>query len=86
VPNVGGLFADLYTDLAPRGRAVTLLGLTSNVGPLLGPLISSFTSTNNWRWQFWAALIMVGVNWPLLLVMPGKHDMALQREVLIMVL
>ena len=68
----GGLFADLYADLVPRGRAMTLLGLTSNVGPLIGPILSGFTSEQDWRWQFYVALILVGVNWPLLLVVPGK--------------
>lgn len=56
----------------PRGRAVTLLGLTSNVGPLIGPIISGFTSTLDWRWQFWTALIIAAVNWPMLLLMPGE--------------
>ncbi|KAI1105326.1 major facilitator superfamily protein [Jackrogersella minutella] len=66
----GGLFCDIYPDLRPRGLAVTVLGLTSNVGPLVGPIISGFTSTRVWQWQFWAALILAGVNWPMLLCMP----------------
>lgn len=70
---LGGLYADLWTDLVPRGRAVTLLGLTSNVGPMVGPMISGFTSQDDWRRQFWIALIMNAINWPLLLLMPGKH-------------
>ncbi|KAI9168068.1 Major facilitator superfamily multidrug transporter mdrA [Paramyrothecium foliicola] len=66
----GGLFCDLYPDLRPRGMAVTMLGLTSNVGPLIGPIISGFTATRGWQWQFWVALILAGVNWPMLLMMP----------------
>ncbi|TWU70645.1 hypothetical protein ED733_000791 [Metarhizium rileyi] len=66
----GGLFCDIYPDLRPRGMAVTLLGLTSNVGPLVGPILSGFTSTQVWQWQFWSALILAGINWPMLLVMP----------------
>ncbi|KAI1192533.1 major facilitator superfamily protein [Nemania serpens] len=66
----GGLFCDIYPDLRPRGMAVTLLGLTSNVGPLVGPIISGFSSTVGWQWQFWYALILAGVNWPMLLLMP----------------
>lgn len=66
----GGLFCDIYPDLRPRGMAVTMLGLTSNVGPLVGPIISGFASATEWRWQFWCALVMAGVNWPMLLFMP----------------
>lgn len=66
----GGLFCDIYPDLRPRGLAVTMLGLTSNVGPLVGPIISGFTSTRVWQWQFWCALILASINWPLLLWMP----------------
>jgi hypothetical protein len=66
----GGLFCDIYPDLRPRGMAVTLLGLTSNVGPLVGPIIAGFSSTVDWRWQFWHALILAGINWPALLLMP----------------
>ncbi len=66
----GGLFCDIYPDLGPRGLAMTMLGLTSNVGPLIGPIISGFTSTREWQWQFWAALILAGVNWPALLLIP----------------
>jgi MFS family permease len=67
-----GLFADIYPEVVPRGRAVTVLGLTSNVGPLVGPIISGFSSTTSWQWQFWVALILVAVNWSMLLLLPGK--------------
>jgi hypothetical protein len=49
---------------------MTLLGLTSNVGPLVGPIISGFTSTKVWQWQFWCGLILASINWPMLLLMP----------------
>ncbi|KAI1177946.1 major facilitator superfamily protein [Nemania sp. FL0916] len=76
----GGLFCDIYPDLRPRGMAVTLLGLTSNVGPLVGPIISGFSSTVNWRWQFWYALILAGVNWPLLLSIPETFAPAINAR------
>ncbi|KAK7729248.1 High-affinity nicotinic acid transporter [Cytospora paraplurivora] len=66
----GGVFSDIYSDLRPRGMAVTMLGLTSNVGPLIGPIISGFTSISVWQWQFWCALMLAAVNWPMLLLMP----------------
>ena len=67
----GGLFSDLYGNLVARGRAMTLLGLTSNVGPLVGPMISGFTFQKDWRWQLYVAIILAAINWPALLAMPG---------------
>ena len=69
----GGMYADLYPNLLPRGKAVMILGLTSNVGPLVGPIIAGYSSTTNWRWMFWIALIMAGATWPMLLVLPGEY-------------
>ncbi|CAH0050949.1 unnamed protein product [Clonostachys solani] len=79
----GGLFCDLYPELRPRGMAVTMLGLTSNVGPLVGPIISGFTSTRGWQWQFWCALILAGINWPMLLMLPETFAPVLRGRPLI---
>ncbi|KAL8944291.1 MAG: hypothetical protein Q9211_000649 [Gyalolechia sp. 1 TL-2023] len=69
----GGMYSDIYPNLLYRGRAVTMLGLTSNVGPLVGPVVAGFSSTRDWRWMFWITLVMAVVAWPLLLLMPGLH-------------
>lgn len=72
---LGGLFADVYPDLLNRGRAVMLLALTTNLGPLTGPIISGYVSTKDWRWMFWVALILAGAMWPLILLLPGKFGL-----------
>ena len=69
---LGGMYADLYPNLLHRGRAVMILGLMSNLGPLIGPIIAGYTSATNWRWMFWVALIMAGATWPALLLLPGN--------------
>lgn len=71
---LGGMYSDLYPDLVPRGRAVMILGLMSNIGPLVGPVIAGYSSTTNWRWMFWITLIMAGTTWPLLLLLPGEPN------------
>lgn len=71
---LGGMFSDLYPDLRPRGTAVMFLGLTSNIGPLIGPIIAGFSTVKDWRWMFWISLIMAGANWPLLLFLPGRYN------------
>ncbi|KAI4220437.1 MAG: hypothetical protein LQ349_008085 [Xanthoria aureola] len=78
----GGMYSDIYPDLLHRGRAVTLLGLTSNVGPLIGPVVAGFSSERDWRWMFWISLIMAVVTWPLLWFMPEtrNHDLATTTE------
>lgn len=78
----GGLFSDIYPELGPRGMAVTMLGLTSNVGPLVGPIISGFTSTEdqNWQRQFWCGLILAGANWPMLLFLPETFAPVINRR------
>lgn len=68
---LGGMFADIYPDLLYRGKAVMLMALSSTIGPLVGPVIAGYTSVHDWKWMFWAALILAGVNWPFLLLLPG---------------
>ena len=80
---LGGMFADIYPNLLHRGKAVMLLALISTVGPLVGPIIAGYTSVQDWRWMFWIALILAGVNWPFLLMLPGKCAWRNDRETLL---
>ncbi|KAI9877635.1 MAG: hypothetical protein M1830_003250 [Pleopsidium flavum] len=76
----GGMYADLYPNLLHRGKAVMILGLTSNAGPLVGPIIAGYSSTTNWHWMFWISLIMAGANWPLLLLLPETFAPVILRS------
>ncbi|MCJ1240806.1 hypothetical protein MMC14_008810, partial [Varicellaria rhodocarpa] len=76
----GGMYAEIYPDLIQRGRVVMILGLTSNVGPLIGPVIAGYSSRSNWRWMFWIALIMTAINWPLLLMLPETFPPIIVRR------
>jgi len=69
---LGGMFADIYPDLLPRGKAVMLVALTATVGPLIGPIIAGYTSTDDWKWMFWIALMLASANWPFLCLLPGE--------------
>lgn len=73
----GGMFSDIYTDVKERGNAVMVFGLLSNLGPLSGAVISAFSSQQHWQWMFWISLIMSGVNWLLLIALPGKQGSVL---------
>ena len=70
---LGGLFADIYPGWINRGRAVMLLALATNLGPITGPIISGFVSDKGWRWMFWVNLILTGTMWPILVFLPGQY-------------
>ncbi|KAF7925806.1 hypothetical protein EAE99_005841 [Botrytis elliptica] len=67
---LGGMYSDIYPNLLHRGKAMMMAGLMNSFGPLIGPIIAGYTSTTNWHWMFWIALILATSNWPLLLFLP----------------
>ena len=71
---LGGMYSDIYPDLVLRGRAVMILGLTSNIGPLLGPVLAGYSSIKKWQTMFWINLGLVGLIWPMLFFLPGTYD------------
>ena len=71
---LGGLFADVYPGPVNRGRAMMLLALMTNVGPLTGPVISGLLANIGWAWMFWVSLMLTGCIWPFLIFfLPGKR-------------
>ena len=71
---LGGMIADVYPGTTNRGRAVMLLALMTNLGPLTGPIISGFVSVKGWTWMFWASLILTSTIWPFLILLPGRRN------------
>ncbi|KAI9842675.1 MAG: hypothetical protein M1837_006960 [Sclerophora amabilis] len=70
---VGGLFADLFDDPVLRGRAMAVFMAATTIGPIFAPIISGFVSTVSWRWTFWIGLIIAGLSWIPLAVMPETY-------------
>ncbi|KAJ5793804.1 hypothetical protein N7457_000403 [Penicillium paradoxum] len=66
---VGGIYADLFSDLRTRGRAMAMYMSACSFGPVLGPIISGCSVKYGWRWTFRIHLIMTGVTWLALLFM-----------------
>ncbi|GAB7350721.1 hypothetical protein MBLNU459_g1275t1 [Dothideomycetes sp. NU459] len=59
INNVGGIIADLVPTHR-RGTVMSLFSLGFLFGPVLGPIIGSYsTAAAGWRWIFWLLLIMV---------------------------
>jgi len=44
-----------------RGRALTVMGMTPFIAPVLGPTVGGFLSeAKGWRWTFWFTAIVTG--------------------------
>lgn len=70
---IGGIYADIYNTRKARGLVVTLFMSATTFGPVLGPVISGFIAPISWRWPYWIALIIAGITWPFLLLMPETY-------------
>ncbi|TDZ18416.1 putative transporter [Colletotrichum orbiculare MAFF 240422] len=67
---LGGLYADIFDDPSVRGNAMALYMAVTTVGPLIGPIISGFSSPASWRWPFWIAGMIAAAGLPLVLTLP----------------
>jgi len=70
---IGGIYADIYSTPKARGRAMALFMGATTWGPILGPAASGFIAVVSWRWVYWLQLIIAGVTWPLVLMMPETY-------------
>ena len=44
-----------------RGRAISVMGMTPFIAPVLGPTVGGFVSqAKGWRWTFWLVVIITG--------------------------
>ncbi|KAF4119814.1 Sugar (and other) transporter [Geosmithia morbida] len=67
---ISGLYSDILDDPSHRGSAIALYMTVTSIGPLVGPIISSFSSQKSWRWPFWAAGLIAVPGLPLVLSLP----------------
>jgi multidrug resistance protein len=71
---VGGIYADIFSTPRERGRVIALYMAFTTWGPLIGPIASGFLiGVVSWRWAYWLMLILAGVTWPPLLLMPETY-------------
>ncbi|KAF3398113.1 Polyamine transporter 3 [Penicillium rolfsii] len=63
----GGVYADMFSDMRSRGRAMALYMSASSFGPIIGPIISGCSVQYGWRWTFRIDLIICGLTWTALL-------------------
>lgn len=70
---LGGLYADIFDDASIRGNAMALYMTVTTIGPLIGPIISGFSSQISWRWPFWIAGMIATSGLPLVLTLPETY-------------
>ncbi|KAF7588707.1 hypothetical protein BBP40_005308 [Aspergillus hancockii] len=60
---IGGVYADMFSDLRSRGRVMAFYMSAASFGPILGPIISGCSIQYGWRWTFRIDLIFAGISW-----------------------
>ncbi|KAI9159100.1 Major facilitator superfamily multidrug transporter mdrA [Paramyrothecium foliicola] len=77
---LSGLYADILDDPSQRGMAIAVYMCVTNVGPLIGPIISGFTSQVSWQWPFWVAGLIAVVGLPVVLILPETFAPVLSQR------
>ncbi|GKT58313.1 major facilitator superfamily transporter [Colletotrichum tofieldiae] len=77
---IGGLYADILDSPAVRGNAMAVYMSVTTVGPLIGPIVSGFSSPVSWRWPFWIAGIIAACGLPLVLTLPETYAPVLHNK------
>ncbi|KAF7717207.1 Uncharacterized protein PECH_004061 [Penicillium ucsense] len=76
----GGVYADMFSNIKSRGRAMALYMSASSFGPIIGPIISGCTVRYGWRWTFRIDLIICGVTWTALLFLSETFSPVLLKK------
>ena len=77
---IGGLYSDILDNPSVRGNAMALYMSITTLGPLVGPIVSGFSSPISWRWPFWIAGMMAASGLPLVLTLPETYAPVLQNK------
>lgn len=77
---INGLYADIFDDPSQRGSAVALYMAVTTIGPVIGPIISGFSSAASWRWPFWIASMIAASGLPLVLALPETFAPVLRNR------
>lgn len=77
---IGGLYADILDNPSIRGHAMAVYMTITTCGPLIGPIISGFSSPVSWRWPFWIAGMISAACLPLVLTLPETYAPVLHNK------
>lgn len=77
---LGGLYSDIFDNPSHRGTAMSLYMSVTTIGPLVGPVISGFSSQISWRWPFLLAVLIAVPGLPLVLLLPETFAPVLRQK------
>lgn len=77
---ITGLYADIFDNPSHRGTAMALYMTITTMGPVLGPIISGFSSEASWRWPFWVAAMITTPGLPFVLTLPETFAPVLRNK------
>ncbi|KAK4191290.1 major facilitator superfamily domain-containing protein [Podospora australis] len=77
----GGCIADVFSDKIRRGRMLMVWSAATFVGPLGAPILGGFLGGRiGWRWVFWITLIVAGVTFVSVLLIPETLAARILRQ------
>ncbi|UKZ48118.1 hypothetical protein TrVGV298_002354 [Trichoderma virens] len=77
---VGPVFADIFDQPGPRGKATSYFMCATSMVPPLGPIISGYATKYTWRLTFWIGLGIAGVLLPLVLCLPETYAPIIRKK------
>ncbi|CAH0036316.1 unnamed protein product [Clonostachys solani] len=75
-----GYICYILDNPSERGTAISFYQAVTTCGPLIGPIISGFSSQLSWRWPFWAAAIIASPGLPIVLTIPETFAPVLKNK------
>ncbi|KAH6971332.1 major facilitator superfamily domain-containing protein [Ilyonectria destructans] len=79
---VGPLYADIYDDPGPRGRAMAYFMCSTSMMPPFGPIISGYASNILWCLTFWIGLGIAVACLPVILAVPEMYVPVIKRRLM----
>ncbi|KAH7139684.1 major facilitator superfamily domain-containing protein [Dactylonectria estremocensis] len=79
---IGPLYADVYDDPEPRGRAMAYFMCSTAMTPPFGPIISGYASKVSWRLSFWIGLGIAVVCLPVILAVPETYVPVIKKRLM----
>ncbi|KAG9250714.1 major facilitator superfamily domain-containing protein [Emericellopsis atlantica] len=79
---ISGLYADILDNPSQRGFALSTYMTITTFGPMIGPIISGYSSPVSWRWPFWAAGLIAAPGLPIVLTIPETFAPVLYNKMI----
>ncbi|KAF7558227.1 hypothetical protein G7Z17_g95 [Cylindrodendrum hubeiense] len=79
---IGPLYADIYDDPEPRGKAMAYFMCSTAMTPPFGPIISGYASKVSWRLSFWIGLGIAVLFLPVMFAVPETYVPVIKKRLM----